>query len=94
MSSQGTQGTCSSPGSPDLTVARADQEAFNYDSGSDYSELFEILSCSGSDLSEAFLSELLPQTRTIEGSSRLYSAQNPYYLLPLGKAPLKLTVCG
>ncbi|CAG8710098.1 11059_t:CDS:2, partial [Acaulospora colombiana] len=83
LPSMSSQGTCSSPGSPDLAVPRADQEAFNFDSDDDYSEIYEAISNSDSCVSDTFLSEILPELRRIEGSSRLFSAQNPLYPLPL-----------
>ncbi|PVG03394.1 S-adenosyl-L-methionine-dependent methyltransferase [Serendipita vermifera] len=83
LPSMSSHGRSSSPGSPDLTVPRADQEAFTLDTESDCSELWDALSSSDSCLSEAFLSEIMPELRRIEGSSRLFSAQNPLYPLPL-----------
>lgn len=70
---------------PITLTARVDQAALGFGSdASDYSDLFSVLSCSESDLSEFFMSEMGLDVRTIEGSDRLYSSRNPIYLLPLG----------
>lgn len=70
----------SPPGSATRTqVPKADQAALNCD---DLSELLSIVSTSSEESSHEYTPD---QVRSIEGSSRLFSAQNQIYLLPLGK---------
>jgi hypothetical protein len=92
LPSMSSKGGCPTTSSPNLNAPRADQDPLNYDDRETVSEILELISCSDSCHSEAILSEILPELRTIEGSSRLFSAHNKLYPLPLGKAPFKTII--
>jgi len=73
-------------GLPITLVARADQSAYNFSSDqTDISDLFSFLTCSDTAF-EDLLASGTSDVRTIDGSSRLYSSDNPVYMLPLGMA--------
>lgn len=84
--------TPDSPPSFHMT-ARYDQAPFDWDAA-DLAELRSIASCSDSDV-EDFLVEVLDPLnfRTIAGSSRIFSASNEKYLLPIGQYALSCAPC-
>jgi hypothetical protein len=78
-----------SVGSPITFAVRADQAPFNFTNDtSDISDLLSALTCLDTDTADLPDSEV-PDLRTIDGSSRLYSKTNAHYLLPLGTFPIQ-----
>ncbi|CCA66728.1 hypothetical protein PIIN_00409 [Serendipita indica DSM 11827] len=70
-------------------TARYDQAAFQWDPA-DIAELRSITSCSDSDLDD-YLSDVLDPLnfRTFAGSSRVFSASNETYLLPIDEEEIR-----
>lgn len=73
--------------SPRLAIPRYDQSPVRslFSDEHDYSELLTIVSSSPSSTEVSLNADADNDYRTVEGSARLFSAQNTLYMLPLGR---------